>query len=107
SLPAGDQSIVGRALAKNPEHRFPACRDFVQALKTAPSYGSMPADKSGPEIRQEATPSPPLQSETPRDDGSETGKLPERPKPAVDAKPAEPAESKDARWIRVQTEAQR
>src|SRR5438105_3161781 len=35
SLPLGDQPIVGRALAKNPEHRFPTCRDFVQSLRAA------------------------------------------------------------------------
>jgi serine/threonine protein kinase len=32
-LPAHDRAIVARALAKNPEHRFPSCLDFVRALK--------------------------------------------------------------------------
>src|SRR2546427_4656326 len=49
SLPIGDQAIVGRALAKNPEHRFPTCRELVQSLKVAPAYGSMPIEK----VRQE------------------------------------------------------
>lgn len=32
-LPAHDRAIVARALAKNPDHRFPTCMDFVRALK--------------------------------------------------------------------------
>ncbi len=32
-LPPHDRVIVGRALAKNPDHRFPTCLDFVRALK--------------------------------------------------------------------------
>jgi serine/threonine protein kinase len=34
-LPPSDRPIVERALAKNPEHRFPSCLDFVRALKAA------------------------------------------------------------------------
>ena len=32
-LPAHDRAIVARALAKNPDHRFASCLDFVRALK--------------------------------------------------------------------------
>ncbi len=33
SLPSHDRVIVARALAKNPDHRFASCLDFVRALK--------------------------------------------------------------------------
>lgn len=32
ALPAADRAIVARALAKNPEHRFPSCMDLIRAL---------------------------------------------------------------------------
>lgn len=32
SLPEEDRPLVGRALAKNPEHRFASCLEFVRAL---------------------------------------------------------------------------
>ncbi|MBI2806198.1 MAG: protein kinase [Planctomycetes bacterium] len=32
ALPAHDRAIVARALAKNPEHRFASCQDFIRAL---------------------------------------------------------------------------
>jgi serine/threonine protein kinase len=32
-LPAHDRAIVARALAKNPDHRFASCLDFIRALK--------------------------------------------------------------------------
>jgi eukaryotic-like serine/threonine-protein kinase len=32
SLPAADQPIVAKALAKDPNHRFPSCRDFAEEL---------------------------------------------------------------------------
>jgi eukaryotic-like serine/threonine-protein kinase len=35
ALPPADQSIVAKALAKNPDDRFPSCLDFVQALYAA------------------------------------------------------------------------
>lgn len=34
ALPAHDRVIVARALAKNPDHRFASCLDFVRALKS-------------------------------------------------------------------------
>lgn len=34
-LPERDRAIVSRALAKNPEHRFASCLDFLQALCSA------------------------------------------------------------------------
>jgi serine/threonine protein kinase len=32
SLPPGDRDVVGRALAKSPDDRFPRCHDFIRAL---------------------------------------------------------------------------
>jgi serine/threonine protein kinase len=42
SLPAADRAIVARALARDPEERFPTCTEFVRAL--APAL--MPANLS-------------------------------------------------------------
>lgn len=42
-LPAGDRSIVGRALAKNPKERFPSCGMLAKALKdVAPNASKLP-----------------------------------------------------------------
>lgn len=35
ALPPADQAVVAKALAKNPDDRYPACLDFLQALITA------------------------------------------------------------------------
>jgi serine/threonine protein kinase len=37
ALPVADQAIVGRALSKNPEKRYPSCLEFMQALLAASS----------------------------------------------------------------------
>ena len=45
SLPARDRPIVQRALAKNPDERYPTCLEFVQALQVAGMpKSSVPAD---------------------------------------------------------------
>src|SRR5262249_46832380 len=36
-LPEADRAIVARALAKDPQQRFPSCVDFVRALIAAPA----------------------------------------------------------------------
>jgi eukaryotic-like serine/threonine-protein kinase len=53
-LPETDRAVVGRALAKKPEDRFPSCQAFIEALRPA-STGSTPvldlgeeADLGGP-----------------------------------------------------------
>ena len=33
-LPVADRPAVSRALAKNPEERFPTCVEFIQALRS-------------------------------------------------------------------------
>ena len=45
-LPSHDRVIVARALAKNPEHRFASCIDFVRALKAdvGPIRDESPSD---------------------------------------------------------------
>jgi serine/threonine protein kinase len=46
ALPKHDQAIIGRALAKKPDERFPTCTEMVAALQTAtPPEG--PASSSG------------------------------------------------------------
>jgi formylglycine-generating enzyme required for sulfatase activity len=35
SLPAGERTVVARALARTPEDRWPSCRAFVEALEAA------------------------------------------------------------------------
>ncbi len=52
-LPATDRPIIGRALAKQPESRFPSCLAFVQALIT----GVMPPVGAAPEQPRRLTPS--------------------------------------------------
>ncbi len=48
-LPSADQPIVARALAKDPQQRFPSCRDFVKALMKRsafiPRTGKTPANQ--------------------------------------------------------------
>ncbi|MCI0680862.1 MAG: protein kinase [Gemmataceae bacterium] len=50
-LPMRDRAIVQRALAKNPDERYPTCVEFVQALIAAGAAkpGAMPAPPSAPE----------------------------------------------------------
>lgn len=40
-LPIGDRAIVGRALAKNPDHRFGSCMELIRALKGEPAAVAM------------------------------------------------------------------
>jgi hypothetical protein len=106
SLPTGDQLTVGRALSKNPDHRFPTCREFVLALRAAQGYGAAPIERA-PEPRQVTRPSPSGTTDTAKEEGSETGKLPERPEHQGDTLRPGATGSKDTRWIRVHTDGQR
>ncbi len=40
SLPPSDRPIIAKALEKNPERRFPKCKDFVDALKVTRGKGT-------------------------------------------------------------------
>jgi hypothetical protein len=48
-LPASDREIVGRALSKNPDERFPTCQAFIQALRSAGGSGLNPIPKAAAE----------------------------------------------------------
>jgi serine/threonine protein kinase len=58
SLPKHDQGLIGRALAKKPDERFPTCSELVSALQAAtppeivePPPGAAPATDSTPTSR--------------------------------------------------------
>ncbi|MBM4067527.1 MAG: hypothetical protein FJ271_01075 [Planctomycetes bacterium] len=59
ALPASERATVGRALAKEPENRFPSCKDFIEALSGEPSAAHLlptsPAKKSTPTRPTEET----------------------------------------------------
>jgi hypothetical protein len=40
SLPVADRAAIARALSKDPEHRFPSCREMVEALREASAVGA-------------------------------------------------------------------
>src|SRR5262249_47968440 len=48
-LPEPDRPIVAKALAKDPEQRFPSCKDFIVALKKARLI-QRTNDKAAPEL---------------------------------------------------------
>jgi serine/threonine protein kinase len=70
-LPAADRPFIARALAKNPEHRFPSCMDLVRALlgESAPVQVSPSASK--PEIQVPAVAEPLAETLSLRASGSE------------------------------------
>jgi eukaryotic-like serine/threonine-protein kinase len=53
-LPACDREVVGRALSKNPDERFPTCQAFVQALRSAGGSGVHAAVKLAAEPERPA-----------------------------------------------------
>jgi serine/threonine protein kinase len=55
-LPEADRALVARALAKEPEDRFPSCLDFVKALKEKPGSANQrpqAGDKSAGQLEGE------------------------------------------------------
>src|SRR5439155_1743011 len=52
SLPPQDQSIIGRALSKSPDERFPSCGELVRSLKNAgkPAEVVPPVAASAPAV---------------------------------------------------------
>jgi serine/threonine protein kinase len=59
SLPVADRPVIGRALNKNPDERYPTCHEFVKALRSAtitsgarsaplPALPSSHAPRNGP-----------------------------------------------------------
>jgi hypothetical protein len=64
SLPASDRPVVGRALAKVPEERYPSCKDFVKALRevgqATPAAGAARGTAEGAQL-----PAVPAEEKTP------------------------------------------
>jgi serine/threonine protein kinase len=52
ALPEAERPVVARALAKDPNHRFPNCLAFVRGLYTSQSRGRPEVVKSDPVINQ-------------------------------------------------------
>jgi len=46
SLPPCDRAVIGRALAKSPEQRFPTCTDLVRALRQTGQGYEIPLDNT-------------------------------------------------------------
>ena len=65
SLPVDERPIVARALAKNPEDRYPSCRAFVEALVNR--SGALPAATAQAQAPMPA-PAPPAPSKRDPDD---------------------------------------
>ncbi len=84
-LPAHDRVIVARALAKNPDHRFASCLDFIRALKA--DVSSITIHESDAFVVVAAPAPPPPEEITPVPRFGDTTKL---PRPA--AKPVLPEE---------------
>jgi serine/threonine protein kinase len=65
-LPPAEQPAVARALAKNPEERWPSCRAFVRALTVAakgrPGPVASPRGRSSGAAARDADPTPPWAS---------------------------------------------
>ena len=62
-LPPGDRPAIARALAKNPEDRFPSCRELIDQLRGGAGAG---------QVRANHADFPPLASQGPRGDTSAT-----------------------------------
>jgi serine/threonine protein kinase len=64
SLPEADQFIIARGLAKDPEERFPTCKEMVVALRQAglPGAGRPRAEDVPDLCSVPTTPSPPRQA---------------------------------------------
>ena len=65
SLSSGEQSVIGRALSKNPNDRFPTCGEMVRALLSVEAFDSPALEPSEPNEFESGpfSPSAPLQPE--------------------------------------------
>jgi eukaryotic-like serine/threonine-protein kinase len=55
-LPPGDRELIGRALSKNPEERFPCCLDLVKALCASGGAAIQTGDASSASTGDHETP---------------------------------------------------
>lgn len=55
ALPAGDRDVVAKALAKDPNERFPNCRAFVEALRSASGRRASDPKPTPPPLPKSAT----------------------------------------------------
>lgn len=65
-LPSCDQAVIARALAKDPEARFPRCVEFIKALREAGTAKPITLDPKV--IAPSAVPFPKVRTGTPRDE---------------------------------------
>ena len=105
SLPLGDQSVVSRALSKNPDHRFPSCREFVQALRVAQGYNAVPTRSAEAPPPSEPAALSSGSSETGTKEEGDTGKISRCHAPAAPASGTDRVVSKDTNWIRIHPES--
>lgn len=61
-LPMAERPIIGRALAKNPDERFPSCLEMIQALRQAEQTIILPTSLAAIPETPAAAP-PPIQAE--------------------------------------------
>jgi len=69
-LPSQDKAIIGRALSKNPDDRFPTCLDLIRALRASASFSGFAAPKPSPAPLTDVKPA----AETPFEDGDEASR---------------------------------
>ena len=75
-LPPGDQAIIGRALAKKPDERFPTCSEMVAALQAA-----SPAEPTAPLPGAEAAGAGPVTESTPTSRNAQAAAIVQTPRP--------------------------
>src|SRR5262249_11300707 len=55
ALPVADRPVVAKALSKNPDLRYPSCKDFVKALRATASTGAVATGSRAAEVASATT----------------------------------------------------